>query len=556
MPIYPLQQFETDVEADRRAALAERLRAAGVPEDQADRLSELPEDDLRVYKKLAAPKTIVVRYSFLYMVGEFPYRGSDKPGCGSKLVVSTHRGTEIGEMLTSTCPNSGCSKSVSRQEMLEYIDNSGGRQYPFRTDGKVLRVATKEDLDEQSRLEQSKHALRTEAKRLVAEARLPLKNPLKIVEVEPILGDERLTVYYTCEDRVDPVALNDILRPLHHRRVDVRQVGARDEARISADYEKCGQYCCCKNFLKVLKPVSMKSAKIQKATLDPLKISGRCGRLMCCLRYEDETYEDLRKRLPNRKKRVGTPEGDGIVLDTQILTQLALVRLDAGEDRAFPVEELTDPENAKAPERPEPRMRSERKRRDDRRDRPDRPTKTDRADRADRADKPDRRREEPRDAAPSDTVTDDKPRRKRKRRKKPVHTDPAQATDTPHDTPQSEPPRPGAETEGRAPTSDDATDTGASPTRKKRRRKRKRRGEGDTPTDASTSSPETPRDSTPASDTGSEPPRPAPPRAEPGTEGSGSSDGPRRKKKRRRRRRKPGEGDASSPGNPDAPENG
>jgi cell fate regulator YaaT (PSP1 superfamily) len=549
MPIYPLQQFETDVEADRRAALAERLRAAGVPEEQADRLSELPEDDLRVYKKLAAPKTIVVRYSFLYMVGEFPYRGSDKPGCGSKLVVSTHRGTEIGEMLTSTCPNSGCSKSVSRQEMLEYIDNSGGRQYPFRTDGKVLRVATKEDLDEQSRLEQSKHALRTEAKRLVAEARLPLKNPLKIVEVEPILGDERLTVYYTCEDRVDPVALNDILRPLHHRRVDVRQVGARDEARISADYEKCGQYCCCKNFLKVLKPVSMKSAKVQKATLDPLKISGRCGRLMCCLRYEDETYEDLRKRLPNRKKRVGTPEGDGIVLDTQILTQLALVRLDAGEDRAFPVEELTDPENAKAPERPEPRMRSERKRRDDRPARPDRPTKTDRADRpdhrSDRADKPDRRREEPRDATPSDTATDDKPRRKRKRRKKPVHTDPAQATNTPNDTPQSEPPRPGAsETDNDGQASADAIDTGASPTRKKRRRKRKRRGEGDTPTDTSTPSPDTPQDATPNSDTGSEPPRP----------GSGSSDGtepsPAKKKRRRKRkRRNPGGRDDASNGN-------
>jgi hypothetical protein len=83
----------------------------------------------------------------------------------------------------------------------------------------------------------------------------------------------------------------------------MRHVGCRDEARLTADYEKCGQYCCCKNFLKVLKPVSMKSAKIQKATLDPLKISGRCGRLMCCLRYEDETYDELRKKLPKKKSR-------------------------------------------------------------------------------------------------------------------------------------------------------------------------------------------------------------------------------------------------------------
>ncbi|NBQ15340.1 MAG: hypothetical protein EBU31_12240, partial [Proteobacteria bacterium] len=101
------------------------------------------------------------------------------------------------------------------------------------------------------------------------------------------------------------------------------------------------QHCCCKNFLKVLKPVSMKSAKTQKASLDPLKISGRCGRLMCCLRYEDETYEELKKRLPKNKSRVGTSEGPGTVIDSKILVQLVLVRLDHnGEDIAVPVEEL------------------------------------------------------------------------------------------------------------------------------------------------------------------------------------------------------------------------
>jgi hypothetical protein len=153
-----------------------------------------------------------------------------------------------------------------------------------------------------------------------------------------------VTFYYLSEERVD---FRDLVRALgqHCRtRVELRQVGARDEARLVADYERCGQYCCCKNFLKVLKPVSMRSAKVQKATLDPLKISGRCGRLMCCLRYEDQTYEDLRRRLPRKKTRVGTPEGDGIVLDGQILTQLVLVQLEA-EDRqvAVAVEELTEP---------------------------------------------------------------------------------------------------------------------------------------------------------------------------------------------------------------------
>jgi hypothetical protein len=121
----------------------------------------------------------------------------------------------------------------------------------------------------------------------------------------------------------------------------MHQVNARDEARLVADYEKCGQHCCCRQFLKVLKPVSMRSAKVQKATLDPTKISGRCGRLMCCLRYEDETYEVLRKKLPHRQTRVITADGLGTVIDTQVLTQLALVQLDNQEaPQAYPIDTL------------------------------------------------------------------------------------------------------------------------------------------------------------------------------------------------------------------------
>jgi cell fate regulator YaaT (PSP1 superfamily) len=272
------------------------------------------------------------------------------------MVVRSWRGTELGEMLTSTCPNSGCSKSVSRQDMLRYIENSGGRDYPFFTDGRVLRIATREDLDRQAQIEQGKHELRLRAREIVERLRLDAK----VVEVEPILGGESVTVHYASEERIE---LRDLSRELSHllkTRLDLHHVGARDEARLTADYEKCGQYCCCKNFLKVLSPVSMKSAKVQKATLDPLKISGRCGRLMCCLRYEDQTYEELRKRLPRRKSRVGTPEGDGFVVDGQILTQLVLVELDEiGSDGkikqvAVPVENLTPPTSTVAPPRPMP----------------------------------------------------------------------------------------------------------------------------------------------------------------------------------------------------------
>jgi len=338
MPIYPLPQFEADLKAQQEA-------------------------DRKVYDALKAPKTMVVRFGAMKLVGEFPYDGSAKPGCGSKIVVRTHRGTEIGEMLTSTCPNSGCSKSVSRKEMLGYIENSGGRDYPFFTEGRVLRVATMEDMDKQAKLEQTRHELKMNA-RMHAE-RIGLE--AKIVDAEPLLGGERIMFYYMAEDRIDLRALIDALGAEHRTRIEMKPVGARDEARLTADYEKCGQHCCCKNFLKVLKPVSMKSAKDQKATLDPLKISGRCGRLMCCLRYEDQTYDELKKRLPRRKSRVGTPEGDGTVMDGQILTQLVLVRLDLPDETgkikevAVPVENLAPPVNAVAPALPPMQMPMDRR---------------------------------------------------------------------------------------------------------------------------------------------------------------------------------------------------
>lgn len=313
MAILPLPQFEEDLKADAE-----------------------------VYAKLKPPTSIVVRFGAMRMVGEFPYDGDAKPGCGSKLVVRTFRGTELGEMLTSTCPNSGCSKSVSRKEMLEYIENSGGRDYPFSTDGRVLRIATVEDLNRQSALDAKKH----EHVRFARDVAARLELPMRVVDAEETLGGERMVFFFTTLGDDDHVRID--FRPLvmelaarYRTRVDVRQVGARDDARLTADYEKCGQHCCCKQFLKVLKPVSMKNAKVQKATLDPLKISGRCGRLMCCLRYEENTYDELRAKLPKKKVRLITPDGPGFVVDTQILTQLVLVQLDKnGEQGAYPLENL------------------------------------------------------------------------------------------------------------------------------------------------------------------------------------------------------------------------
>ncbi len=309
MSIFPLPQFEADLAEDAAA-----------------------------YAALKVPRSIVVRFGAMKMVGEFPYDGDAKPGCGSKLVARTHRGTELCEMLTTTCPNSGCGKSVSRDALLSYIDNSGGKDYPFHADGRILRIATLEDMNRQAALEaQAEQWLRTAR---AAAVKVGLTD-IKVVSAEPILGNERITFHFLSEERVDFRPLVMELAGQFHTRIEMHQVGARDEARVIADYERCGQHCCCKQFLKVLKPVSMKAAKTQKATLDPLKISGRCGRLMCCLRYEENTYDELKKNLPRKKTPIMTPDGPGIVIDTQILTQLVLVRLDAtNEDAAYAVEVL------------------------------------------------------------------------------------------------------------------------------------------------------------------------------------------------------------------------
>jgi cell fate regulator YaaT (PSP1 superfamily) len=323
--IFPLPIFERDGDPAHRDALT----------------------DAETYARLKPPSSIVVKFGSMRLIGEYPYDGDAKPGCGSKIVVRTHRGTELAEMLTTTCPNSGCSKSVSRREMLEYVENSGGKDYPFHTNGRVVRVATVEDLNAWSAVRE-----RFARAELVAvrERAAAMGFTMKIVEVEPVLGGEHVVVHYLSEERVDFRELVPQLARHFGARVEMHQIGARDEARLTADYEKCGQHCCCKNFLKVLKPVSMRSAKTQKASLDPLKISGRCGRLMCCLRYEDETYEELKKRLPRNKTRVGTTEGPGTVIDGKILVQLVLVRLDHnGQDIAVPVEELLPPDACPQP---------------------------------------------------------------------------------------------------------------------------------------------------------------------------------------------------------------
>lgn len=290
--------------------------------------------------------TTAVRYGAMNWVGEFSYRQGTVFKCGAKVVLQTDRGIELGEQVSLSC--NGCNKSVSREQIKQYVNASGPEFYRLRS-GRILREATGQDIDDAAHL--NAHAQDDIDRCRMLAAQLDLD--MKIVTVEYLLGGERVVYYFRSEQRVD---FRELVRELaqHHRtRIELRQVGARDEARLVADYEICGRECCCKNFLKKLRPVTMKMAKLQKSTLDPAKVSGRCGRLRCCLRYEHEGYEELDRKLPRIGKRVETGFGPAVVVDRQILTQLVLVRTEDQQEYAIPIEELNG--GAKSPAtRPEP----------------------------------------------------------------------------------------------------------------------------------------------------------------------------------------------------------
>ena len=153
--------------------------------------------------------------------------------------------------------------------------------------------------------------------------------PMKLASVEHLLGGSKIIFYFLAEGRVDFRELVKDLAQEYHTRIEMRQIGVRDEARLLADYEHCGRELCCKTFIKNLEPVTMKMAKNQKATLDPTKISGRCGRLMCCLRFEDSVYEDMKSGLPGMGVLVATPEGEGEVVAQDAEKKLVTVALAA-----------------------------------------------------------------------------------------------------------------------------------------------------------------------------------------------------------------------------------
>ena len=259
----------------------------------------------------------VVRYGTTRAVGLFTPRGQDRYARGARVIARTPRGLEAGEVLAE-----------AGDEQPQKMEGTPG--------GQILRPMNADDENEQAHLKsQERTAFETCCRHV---ARLGL--PMQLVDLERIFGGERLVVYYLAEERVDFRDLVKALASEFQTRIEMRQIGVRDEAKLLADYGDCGQPVCCGTFLSEMPPVSMKMAKVQKATLDPTKISGRCGRLKCCLRYEYDTYEELQKDLPSIGSDIVTKNGRARVLGQEILAQQLLVAMEDNRRILIPASDV------------------------------------------------------------------------------------------------------------------------------------------------------------------------------------------------------------------------
>jgi len=231
---------------------------------------------------------------------------------GDEVIVRTDRGLEVGQVL---CP--------STPRAVELIAEP--------THGHILRNLTDRDRAERDRLVEVEEAEMDTCSRFVEQRKLQME----LVDVEHLFGGERIIFYFLAEKRVD---FRDLVKDLareYQTRIEMRQIGVRDEAKLLADYGDCGKPVCCNTHMVTMPPVSMRMAKLQKSTLDPSKISGRCGRLKCCLRFEQDVYEEFQQALPAVNSRVLTRKGQGRVLAQEILARRILVEFEDG--RKLPV---------------------------------------------------------------------------------------------------------------------------------------------------------------------------------------------------------------------------
>ncbi len=240
------------------------------------------------------------------------------PTAGDAVIVETVRGIEYGEVVTGV-------SQIADELVTPPLKN-------------VIRIATPEDAahEEDNRSRESSAMEICEKK--IAEHKLPMK----LVKCEYTFDNSKILFYFTSDKRVDFRSLVKDLAAIFRTRIELRQIGVRDEAKMLGGLGMCGRPLCCTTFLGDFQPVSIKMAKEQSLSLNPTKISGVCGRLMCCLKYEEDTYEAVRKKMPRLGKDVITPDGRGTVTDLNILRETVRVRIPKGDETEIREYPLTD----------------------------------------------------------------------------------------------------------------------------------------------------------------------------------------------------------------------
>lgn len=221
---------------------------------------------------------------------------------GDQVIARSNRGLELGEVLCEITP----------------LNEPATGKLPS---GTIQRTAGPTELATSAQLKEQAGVDATHCQSLVDS--LGLK--MHIVDFERIFGGELITIYFTAAERIDFRELVKKLASKYHARIEMRQIGARDEAKLLGDYGDCGRPLCCSGYLHEMPPVTMRMAKLQKATLDPNKLSGRCGRLKCCLRYENDHYEELAAKIPPPGSEILTREGRARVIHVELLAQQMLI---------------------------------------------------------------------------------------------------------------------------------------------------------------------------------------------------------------------------------------
>ena len=229
---------------------------------------------------------------------------------GSRVIVETARGVECGEV---AMPN----RPIPDEEIVK----------PLK---KVIRAASKEDLAKVAENQRKERHAFSVCQKKIADHQLQMK----LVDVEYTFDNNKILFYFTADGRVDFRELVKDLAGMFRTRIELRQIGVRDEAKMLGGMGICGRPFCCGSFLGGFTPVSIKMAKEQGLSLNPVKISGACGRLMCCLKYEQEAYQDLLRTTPKVGALVSTPEGKGTVTEQNLLTRKLTIRLDKDPDGA------------------------------------------------------------------------------------------------------------------------------------------------------------------------------------------------------------------------------